>query len=110
MPPQSEPHVQESMSIKGESISKVNKRPDSEGFRNTSNLKIVFFDQQSYNAPSVMPYCEVHKGEKEQNIPKTTDMASASLRTYARLDKKPKEEYGLFDKLQLSLIGEREVA
>ena len=55
MPPQSEPHVQESMSIKGESISKVNKRPDSEGFRNTSNLKIVFFDQQSYNAPSGMP-------------------------------------------------------
>ena len=39
MPPQSKPHVQESMSSKGESVSEVNKRTDPEGFRNTSNLK-----------------------------------------------------------------------
>ena len=43
-------------------------------------------------------------------MPKTIDMVSTSIRISTRLDNKPKQEYILFDKFALAVIGSCEVA
>ena len=38
-------------------------------------------------------------------MPKINDLESADLRIYAMLDNKPRQQYGLFDKFSLAVIG-----
>ena len=38
------------------------------------------------------------------------NLESTGLRIYARLDNKPRQKYGLFDKFSLAVIGECEAA
>ena len=38
-------------------------------------------------------------------IPNMTDLVSTGIRIYARLANKPRQKYGLFDKLSLAVIG-----
>ena len=39
-----------------------------------------------------------------------TDLASIGIRIYARLANKPRQKYGLFDKLSLRVTGEYKAA
>ena len=61
---QSKPHVQENPAGEGASVSEDIKRPASEVFQNTSNLKRVVFSQQSSNKPRWIPSHEGEKGSK----------------------------------------------
>ena len=54
-----------------------------------------------------MPYPEKGKGSK---IPKMVDLASTGFRISSRLANKPKQKYGLYAKLSLSVIVACEVA
>ena len=100
-------YLQEGPASKGGPIYEVIKFPAPEGVWNTSNLNKFWFTQQSSNFPSGIPY---HKGLKGSKIPKMIDLASTGLRRSASLANKPKEKYGLFDKLSLTVIRACEVA
>ena len=106
---QSEPHVQKSPSRKGVSVSEVIEIPDSEVFLNTQDWKKVAFYQQLSNAPSGVPSCEGDNVDKGSKKPNMIDISSNGIMTSARLDNKPKQKYGLFDKFPLSVIGSCEV-
>ena len=82
------PHVQESPAIKDTPVSEVIKHPASWGVRNTSNLNIVHFSQQSSNSPHGMPY---HEGVKGSKMPKMIDLASTIPRVSVKLDNKPRQ-------------------
>ena len=43
-------------------------------------------------------------------MPKVIDVESTGIRISARFDNKPKQKYGLFDKLSLVVVGTCEVA
>ena len=53
---QSEPHIHEYFSIKGEPASEIYKLPVFKGVYKTSKLNKIVFDQNPSNDPSVIPY------------------------------------------------------
>ena len=51
-----------------------------------------------------MPSLEGDKGPEVSKMPQMIYLASTGLRRYDRLANKPKQKYGLFDKLSLALV------
>ena len=101
------PHVQEGTASEGASVTEVIECTDYEGVRNTSNLNKILFYQQSSHVTSGMTYRKV---EKIPKLPKMMDLESTGFRRSDRLDNIPKQNYSLFSKLSLAVIGACEVA
>ena len=95
------------MVSEGAAASEVIERPDSYGFKNTSNLNKLRFNQQASSSPSGITSSEV---EKVSKMPKMIDLASTNLKRSDRLANKPKQKYNLFHRFLLSVIVACEVA
>ena len=87
--------VQESPTSEGASLSEVINSPVSEGVQNKSNLKKVWFDQQSSNIPSRNA---VSRGRKRMKSPRIINIESTGPRRSTRLANKPRQKNGLFYK------------
>ena len=88
------------------SISEVIGRPYFKVVQNISNLKKFGFTQEPSNTPS-----GISSGNREiSKMTNIIDLESTGLRISDRFANKPKQKYGLFDKLSLVVIGAREVA
>ena len=62
------------------------------------------------NHPTILVGCYLTREKKVSKLPNMVNLASTVHKRCARLDNKPKQKHGLFDKLLLSITGFFEVA